>query len=92
MPANATALMEEARRSNPSAEALARRFTSGSREVKHTELVARDGTVKAEAWLIEGAGHYWSGGDAQGSYAQPGGPNASREMMRFFQGSRLEAR
>lgn len=91
VPANATALMEAVRRSHPIAQALERRFTSGSREVTHTALVAQDGTVKAEAWLIEGAGHYWSGGDPRGSYAKPEGPNASREMMRFFLGRRLNA-
>jgi poly(hydroxyalkanoate) depolymerase family esterase len=89
VPANAMALMEAARRSHPSAQALERCFTSGSREVKHKELVSQDGTVQAEAWLVEGAGHYWSGGDPQGSYAKREGPNASREMMRFFLGRRL---
>ena len=91
VPSNATAMMEAARRSHPSAQALERRFTSGSRQVKHTELVTQDGMVNAEAWLIEGAGHYWSGGDPQGSYAKPEGPSASREMMRFFLGRRLPA-
>lgn len=88
VPANAQALMDGARRSCPSAQAFERRFTSGSREVRHTELVARDGSVKAEAWLIDGAGHYWSGGDPKGSFAKPDGPSASAEMMRFFLGRR----
>lgn len=87
--ANATAMMDAARRSHPTAQALERRFTSGARQVNHTELVAQDGTVQAEAWLIEGAGHYWSGGDPRGSYAKSEGPSASREMMRFFLGRRL---
>jgi poly(hydroxyalkanoate) depolymerase family esterase len=43
-----------------------------------------DGTVQAEHWLVHGFGHAWSGGDARGTYTDGKGPNASREMMRFF--------
>jgi poly(hydroxyalkanoate) depolymerase family esterase len=49
-----------------------------------TMTLDANGRVVAEHWLLHGAGHAWSGGSTAGSYADPSGPNASGEMLRFF--------
>lgn len=42
------------------------------------------GPATAEYWIVHGSGHAWSGGDDRGSFADAAGPDASREMIRFF--------
>ena len=43
-----------------------------------------NGQSAAEHWLIHGAGHAWAGGSLNGSYTDPKGPDAARQMLRFF--------
>ena len=53
---------------------------------KYTRTTYRDSAGKSimEQWLVHGAAHAWCGGSAEGSYSDPCGPDASREMLRFF--------
>ena len=67
---------------------LGKTVTSGQSlgGVAYTREVHSDaaGHAVLESWMLHGAGHAWSGGSSAGSFTDPKGPDASREMLRFF--------
>ncbi len=58
--------------------------TAGGRKVTRSVTRNGEGGREVELWMIEGAGHAWSGGNPAASYAEANGPDASAEMVRFF--------
>ncbi|WP_341213029.1 PHB depolymerase family esterase [uncultured Limimaricola sp.] len=76
---NAHKLMGEAR-----GEAAPATATATGRDARRQLYRDASGRVRAEFWIVAGGGHAWSGGSPSGSYTDPQGPDASREMVRFF--------
>lgn len=85
-PVNAGLLI--AARTDSAASAVAAVVVPGARDTgrEHIRTLYTEpgGAVIAESWLVRGGRHAWSGGSSAGSYTDPRGPSASREMVRFF--------
>lgn len=84
-PSNAGLIVAEARAGFPgAAQETQHGRSAGGRAYTRTLIRDARGIVYVEHWAIEGGGHGWSGGRPEGSYTDPDGPDASREMLRFF--------
>ena len=83
-PANGFSLFQSAYETGKLSLTERRQGEEKGRGYKIQAAYADDGSLQAELWAINGGGHAWSGGDSRGTYAEPLGPSASREMLRFF--------
>ena len=82
-PSNAAKIVDGHATGGDSTERIKAR-SSASRTYTHAVTRDKTGTAVVEHWLIHGSGHAWSGGSPDGTYTDPHGPDASREMLRFF--------
>jgi poly(hydroxyalkanoate) depolymerase family esterase len=93
-PSNVDGVIEQASPQASAAKARDNPFPEHERTVERGERGGRaytriaycdlSGKSVMEHWLVHGAAHAWSGGSAEGSFSDPSGPEASREMLRFF--------
>jgi poly(hydroxyalkanoate) depolymerase family esterase len=93
-PSNASGFLSQLERSRPGPLVCRtdRGQSSGGREFTRRLYRTSTGSVLLEDWTVHGIGHAWSGGKMAGSHTDPAGPDASREMMRFFLAQRKASR
>jgi poly(hydroxyalkanoate) depolymerase family esterase len=84
-PSNGEGIFASARaRLNGAAETEQQGRSSGGLAYRRKVVTDSRGHPQLEYWTVEGLGHAWSGGRPDGSYTDALGPDASREMVRFF--------
>jgi poly(hydroxyalkanoate) depolymerase family esterase len=83
-PANGDQVIAQAKGRTNLRETVVHGKASGGISYDRTVQTDETGRSILEQWVLHGAGHAWSGGSAAGSYTEPRGPDASREMVRFF--------
>ena len=84
-PVNSDHVIAQARQEAALTKTVTHGETPGGMAYTRTVQLDADGGEVLEQWVLHGAGHAWSGGSASGSYTDARGPDASREMIRFFQ-------
>jgi poly(hydroxyalkanoate) depolymerase family esterase len=83
-PDNGDRILEQsANATSPATKVLRGRVPDGHAYTR-TIVTDQSGRVISEHWNVHGASHAWSGGSPAGSYTDPRGPDATREMLRFF--------
>jgi poly(hydroxyalkanoate) depolymerase family esterase len=82
-PSNGDRIVEQSAKAGLKAKVIGGRVPRGHAYTRTIVADAR-GRALSEHWNIHGAGHAWSGGSPAGSYTDPRGPDAAREMLRFF--------
>ena len=83
-PKNGDQIIEQSARATSPTTKVLRGRVPGGHAYTRTVLIDGAGRAISEHWNIDGAGHAWSGGSPAGSYTDPQGPDATREMLRFF--------
>jgi poly(3-hydroxybutyrate) depolymerase len=83
-PVNGHQVIAQSKAAADLAQAVSRGRSAGGVDYTRTVQTDASGRPVLEQWVLHGAGHAWSGGNAAGSYTDPRGPDASREMVRFF--------
>lgn len=84
-PDNGAAVLSQVLHAMPGLRATTRQgVADGGHRYRTTAHHHADGRSLAEHWQIECAGHAWAGGHSAGSYTDPKGPDASRQMVQFF--------
>ncbi|MGA2288880.1 extracellular catalytic domain type 1 short-chain-length polyhydroxyalkanoate depolymerase [Bradyrhizobium sp.] len=83
-PSNGDHILGQSLRTTSTQTKLYRGRVQGGHAYTRTIHTDAGGRAILEHWNIHGAGHAWSGGSPAGSYTDPQGPDATREMLRFF--------
>jgi poly(hydroxyalkanoate) depolymerase family esterase len=83
-PCNSDHVIAQARQEAALTKMVTRGETPSGMAYTRTVQLDSAGEEVLEQWVLHGAGHAWSGGSASGSYTDARGPDASREMVRFF--------